>query len=120
MSPVKELFLQTQALFEYVSQSFPKEADERDRFIATIDEQLQYREQHLAKIDAMNLSELEKKLGEELVKLNKRLNKRLEEVRAEIRANITEVQKKKENARKYESPYEGTQTDGIFFDSRGV
>jgi flagellar protein FliT len=120
MSAIKELFLQTQALFELANQPFPKDDEEREQLIAKLDQGLEEREGLITKIDAATLSEPEKRLGQELVKLNKRFNERMEQIRAEIRANISEVKMKKVQARKYENPYEGPTSDGIFFDKRGV
>ncbi|KHF37829.1 hypothetical protein [Halalkalibacter okhensis] len=120
MSVVKELYLQTELLFQFVKQGLPKEDDERDLFIAEVDERLAQRDHFIVRIDSSKLSEPEKKLGEELVKLNKRLNKQLEMLRAEIRANLTDIKRKKETGRKYDNPYDGPMSDGVFFDKRGV
>lgn len=120
MSAVKELYFQTQALMDFANRPFPKNDDERDQYIAELDEKLEQRDFFIAKLDAVCLTEPEKKLGQELVKLTKRLNERLEQIRAEIRMNITEVKMKKVKSRKYENPYDGPTSDGIFFDKRGV
>ncbi|MCL7746698.1 flagellar protein [Halalkalibacter alkaliphilus] len=120
MSVVKELYIQTESLYEFAKQALPKDNDERDQFIAEVDERLAQRDHFINRIDFSKLSEAEKKLGQEILKLNKRLTERLEQIRAEIRANISDIKKKKETGLKYENPYDGPTSDGVFFDKRSV
>ncbi|MCM3714647.1 flagellar protein [Halalkalibacter oceani] len=120
MSVIKTLYLQTEALFSFVNDPFPKKDEEREAFLAELDQRLDEREKLIAQVDRSSLNEAEQKLGAELIKLNKRLMNRLEQLKQEIRMNLTELQTKKATNRKYENPYEGPGSDGIFFDKRGV
>ncbi len=120
MSAVKELYLQTKALIEFVEAPFPKGDDERDQFLAELDERLAKREPFIKQVDGQSLSEAEKQLGQELVTLNLQLTKRMEQLRMEIQGNLIQLETKKATSRKYENPYDGPSTDGIFFDKRGV
>ncbi|WP_100405447.1 flagellar protein [Bacillus solitudinis] len=120
MSVVKELYFETKALNEFAGQPFPKEDDERDAFIEKLNADIEKREGLIEQVNVDDLNDGEKKLGQEIVKLNQVLNKRLEQIHQEIRANLTQLKEKKNTGRKYENPYEGPTTDGVFFDKRGV
>ncbi|MDV2886264.1 flagellar protein [Alkalihalophilus pseudofirmus] len=120
MSLVKELYIATQSLYEHVGKPLPKEDDSRDQFIAIIDLKLEHRAALIEQIEREDLTAGEKKLGDELIKLNTKLNARLEVIKAEIQANLSELKVKKQTHRKYENPYDGPTTDGVFFDKRGV
>ncbi|GAE26538.1 flagellar protein [Halalkalibacter wakoensis JCM 9140] len=120
MSVVKDLYLKTDALFQLASQPLPKDHDERDRFIAKVDEMLAERDELIANVNSKQLTEVEKRLGQELLKLNANLQQRLAQIQAEIRANLTDIKQKRETSRKYENPFDGPTSDGVFFDKRGV
>jgi flagellar protein FliT len=120
MSVVKELYVATSSLYQFALEPLPEDEDARDQFIARIDKQLASRETLIVKIDRASLTEGEKKLGDELVKLNEKLNVRLSVIRSDIQANLTELKVKKQTGRKYENPYDGPTADGVFFDKRGV
>lgn len=120
MSAMKELYLQTESLLDYISQPLPKDDDEKDLFIATLEERLSARDEFITQVNRDSLSDNEVKLGHELMKLNEKLNTRLAQIRTEIRANITMLSIRKKNARKYENPYDGPSADGIFIDKRGI
>lgn len=120
MSVVKELYMATQSLYEHAINPLPKEDDARDQFIAMIDLKLGHRAALIEQIERGNLTAGEKKLGDELMKLNIKLNARLEVMQAEIQANLSELKVKKQTHKKYENPYEGPTTEGVFFDKRGV
>ncbi|MED1603095.1 flagellar protein [Alkalihalophilus marmarensis] len=120
MSVVKELYIATQSLYEHVEKPLPKEDDSRDQFIAIIDLKLEHRAALIEQIERENLTAGERKLGDELIKLNTKLNARLEVIQAEIQANLSELKVKKQTHKKYENPYDGPTMDGVFFDKRGV
>ncbi|TWI59963.1 flagellar protein [Halalkalibacter nanhaiisediminis] len=120
MSAVKELYLQTKELLDFINEPFPKDDDARDQYIAQLDERLVKREPFIKQVDEDSLSDAEKQLGQELIKLNQQLTKRMEQVRTEIQGNLNQLKAKKATSRKYENPYDGPSTDGVFFDKRGV
>ncbi|MCM3760677.1 flagellar protein [Alkalihalobacillus oceani] len=117
---MKDLYLLTAELVTFVKQPLPEDHDERDAFLVKLDERLQKRESLLKKLDGDSFSPAERKLGDEIIKLNGRLNERLEQIQMEIRKNLADLKEKKKTGRKYENPYDGPTSEGIFFDKRGV
>lgn len=117
MSVVKQLYLETSALVNFVDH-FPTKEEEREQFFVELDERLAKRDHLIKQIDAQSLTENEKKLGHELLKLNNHLTERMGKIRTSIRRNITELEMKKETGLKYENPYDGPSSDGIFFDTQ--
>lgn len=117
---MKDLYLQTEELVTFVKQPLSDDHDERDAFLVELDIKLQKRESLLKKIDGSELTSAERKLGNEVIKLNQQLNERLEQIQMEIRRNLADLKEKKKTGRKYENPYEGPTSEGIFFDKRGV
>ncbi|WP_062050187.1 flagellar protein FliT [Bacillus sp. JCM 19034] len=81
---------------------------------------MQKRESLLKKVDGASLSSAERKLGDEIIKLNKQLNEHLEQIQMEIKRDLASLEEKKKTGRKYENPYDGPTSEGIFFDKRGV
>ncbi|NEU30229.1 flagellar protein [bacterium LRH843] len=120
MSVMKELYLETQQLVELVMLPLSNDHDERDRFLLDLEERLAKRENLIQTARQKELSEPEKKLGVEILKLNGRLTGRMDQIRLEIQGNLTELKRKKSTGLKYEHPYDGPTADGVFFDKRGV
>lgn len=59
--------------------------EEREAFLAELDQRLDKREKLIGQVDRTSLNEAEQKLGAELIKLNKRLMNRLEQLKQGIR-----------------------------------
>lgn len=117
MSSIQHIYTQTTELLEFVQQ-FPKETEARDAFIAELNERLEQREKLIKQLENESLTEKEKALGQKLLQLNKKLTERLEQIRFTIRADISNLEKKKATGLKYENPYDGPTSDGVFFDEQ--
>ena len=121
MSGVKELYLLSKELYDHLLVPFPIDDAARDEYVDKITAVLDKRENVLTKLGTgAEFSEVEKKLGQEIVKLNNEINPKLEKLKSDIRGNIAELKAKRENGQKYENPYDGPTIDGVFFDKRGV
>ncbi len=118
MSLMKDIYLQTSTLIDFLKE-FPEGDEERDLFLGQLNQRLEERERIIKQMEGQPLSEQEKKLGHELIKLNKKLTERMEQIQTIIRANLAQLEKKKESGLKYENPYEGPTSDGVFFDQQG-
>lgn len=118
MSVVKQLYLQTKALVNLLEKPFPTDDEAREKYIEEIVNRLEERERFIQQIDRHSFSETERKLGDELYKLNKKLTKKITKRKSDIQVNIAQLKTKKKTGLKYENPYGERTVDGIFFDER--
>lgn len=119
-SVVKELHFTSQKLVEHLKKPFPKEDNKRDEFIEEIEQILKTRQSIIDKISSFQPSVEEKKLGLEIVKMNKVIEERLSFVQQKIKKDINIFKDKKLKNKKYDNPYDGPTLEGAFIDKRGV
>lgn len=116
MSVISDLHLITEDLHEHLAQPLPKDKG-REEYIETIDACLVKRETLLTELKRPE-GEKETQLANELMSMNEVVNQRLKAVQVEIRMDINQLKKRKKTGKKYENPYDGPTTDGVFFDSK--
>ncbi len=63
-------------------------------------------------------SEKEKKVGRQLLQLNKQVDELLLSQKKEIQRDINELNAKKKSSNKYTNPYESFTIDGAFYDKK--
>lgn len=117
MSYIKALYLKSKELYDHLQEALPSNEDERDVYIDKITFLLDEREVLMQEaVTRNNFSDVEKKIGEEIVKMNKSINERLELIKSQIGNDIRDLKVKKEQGQKYENPYDARTPDGVFFD----
>jgi flagellar protein FliT len=116
MTPVQNCFELTKELLGILTTLNSSEED-RDRTIERIDNFINRRERLLKDIQPP-FSEEEKKLGQQIVKMNKVIDHRLSVLREEIKRDMNGINKKKTNVKKYANPYESLQQDGVYYDKK--
>lgn len=117
MATLKELYVTTRALYDHLQEEFPGKDDARDTYITTINQLLDEREQLMQSIP-VPASDAEKKVGNEVLRLNESIQKKLQTSQQRIQTDINSLSKKKKTGRQYENPYGGPTPDGVFFDSK--
>ncbi|MEH7381332.1 flagellar protein FliT [Bacillus sp. JJ1533] len=105
----------TKELLELLEQPIPKE--NRDSFIERITSFLDLRDRAIKEI-APPYTDEEKKLGAEIVLINKIIDAKLAEIKLEIQTDLAQLKKSKATSKKYANPYQAGPADGMFFDKR--
>jgi len=114
MNPIKEFYMVTAELVQYLGEN--KEED-RDKRIDMIENLLNKREELLKQVKAP-LSQGEKALAKEAEKLNQTLVKLLEEERFQIKEDWNRLKKQEKSRNQYVNPYQSLATDGVYFDRK--
>ncbi|MBU9722276.1 MULTISPECIES: flagellar protein [Bacillaceae] len=117
MKILKAVHTLTKGLYDHLQKPMPKDEDDRDAYIETMNDMLEKREQLIPHVSRPQ-NEDEEKLGQDIVAMNKVVNQKIAAAQGLIRMDITKLQQRKETGKKYESPYEGPTADGVFFDSK--
>ena len=96
------------------------EAKDRDQTIEEVNELLAKRELLLQQMkQAEDLTEDEKRIGKQIIKLNQAVEQGLNLLFSEIKNEIQAMQKQKKFKQNYTNPYENVQlADGMFLDSK--
>ncbi|MDX8363829.1 flagellar protein FliT [Cytobacillus sp. IB215665] len=115
MSVIKELYQVTKQLFELLQTDINK--SDRDEQIERIQHLLTERTQFIEKL-APPYSTGEKRVGAEIVTLNKQIDAKLLAMKDEIKLDIAGLKKKKQSQKKYINPYNTRTVDGVFYDKR--
>ncbi|WP_240374395.1 flagellar protein [Bacillus piscicola] len=119
MALVKELFLATKALHDHVHAPLPASLEKRESYLEQLDLLLEERALLLDQLTGkQTFSEGEKRLGQEMMKMNEGINRRMTETKGTMRLDIQHLQRKKESGQRYEKPYDGPTIDGVFFDKK--
>jgi flagellar protein FliT len=114
---IESCFAITKELFGILTLPSPGEQD-REQTIERIDILIDKREGLLKDIQPP-FSEEEKKLGQQVVKMNKVIDQKLSLLREEVKRDMNGINKKKTNVKKYSNPYENMQSsDGVYYDKR--
>lgn len=114
MTLVKECYDLTRNLLQAV-QSVTTE--NRDETIETVEELLERREKLLSSIKPPFSNE-DRRLGQELVSMNREIDVKLSLIQSHIQRDINGLNKKKTSMKKYTNPYESVNFDGMFYDKR--
>ncbi|QOR66243.1 flagellar protein FliT [Cytobacillus suaedae] len=115
MSSVKALYLATKELYDLLQK--PVSNEDRESLIPKVEELLDARQSLIEQVSPP-YTDGEKKLGAEVVKLNKVVDEKLALLKQEIQLDINQLKKKKTSTNKYTNPYESVSSDGMFFDKR--
>jgi flagellar protein FliT len=115
VSSVKALYLVTKELYDLLQESISTEG--RDLLIPTIEDLLESRQRVMEQVKPP-YTDGEKKLGAEVVKLNKVIDEKLAQLKQEVQIDINQLKKTKTSTNKYTNPYESVSSDGMFFDKR--
>lgn len=117
MANLKELYMTTRALYDHLQDDLPGQDDARDTYIARVNELLDEREQMMSSL-LIPASDNEKKVGQEILRLNETIQSKLKTRQQRIQTDINTLSKKKKTGKQYENPYGGPTPDGVFFDSK--
>lgn len=115
VNPVISLYRITKELYRILSESVQQE--KRDEVIEEITGLLDEREKLILKVMAPFTDE-ERKLGTEIVQMNKLIDFKLESIKKEIQLDIANQKKRKVTTTKYVNPYQSSPSDGMFFDKK--
>lgn len=114
MNPIKQFYMNTSELVQYLEE---KQEPDRDQRIEKIQHLLNERDEALKKVKAP-LSAGEKMLVQEAQKLNEKLVKLLEEEKMSIKEDWDLLKKQQQTRQKYINPYQSLATDGVYFDKK--
>ncbi|SDO45189.1 hypothetical protein [Alkalicoccus daliensis] len=117
MTNLRELYASTRALYDHLLEDFPKEDEKRDNYIEKVNQLLDQREQLMTSLQPPSTSG-EKKVAQEIFRLNKEIQEKLKTNQQRIQTDINQLNQKKNTGRRYENPYDGPTPDGVFFDSK--
>ncbi|MGJ9384776.1 flagellar protein [Salipaludibacillus sp. CF4.18] len=115
MSAITELHTVTKALYGHLQQTMPKD-EGREEYIEVIENYLGERQPLMDKVSQP--SGAEEEFANDVVKMNKEINLKMVAIQAEIRMDLNRLKMRKQTGKKYENPYDGPTSDGIFFDSK--
>ncbi|WP_099354882.1 flagellar protein FliT [Fredinandcohnia onubensis] len=115
MNLVVRLYRITKELHGILSE--PIQQEKRDEVIEKITGLLDEREQLIPDVKAP-FTEEERKLGAEIVQMNKFIDEKLDGLKNEIQQDIAIQKKRKTSTTKYVNPYQSAPTDGMFFDKK--
>ncbi|MFV8826482.1 hypothetical protein [Alkalihalobacterium sp. APHAB7] len=116
MTSVKDLFLSTKRLLDYLEK--PMEKEERDDYIEQLQEHIDERQQLIENFNGKPQTSEEKKMAVLMVEWNKKINESLNSHLLTVRTDITQLKKQKDTGKKYENSYDHEPIDGFFFDKR--
>ncbi|CAM3889983.1 flagellar protein FliT [Alkalicoccus chagannorensis] len=117
MALIKEMYQTTYKLREQLKQPYPLSDDDRDGYIARVNELLELRQRYLDQ-GAAPETEMEQKAAREVLEMNKDVQQMLAERQQMIQQDLNKLKKKRQTGRRYENPYAGPSPDGMFFDSK--
>lgn len=115
MSAVQALYDITKQLAEQLQKNVAK--SERDSYIEQLQNILEKREDLIENVKPPYTTN-EKKLGTEIVEMNKEISMQLTKVKKEVQYDILQLKKKKSSNNKYVNPYQSLSIDGMFYDKR--
>ncbi|MGM7683376.1 flagellar protein FliT [Cytobacillus sp. Hm23] len=115
MSVVKELHEVTKQLLAFLQTDISK--SDREEQIDRIQHFLNDRTQLIEKLEPPYSND-EKRIGTEIVTLNKKIDEKLIAMKDEIKLDIASLKKKKQSQKKYINPYNAGTVDGVFYDKR--
>ena len=115
MNPVNSLYRITKELHGILSEPVPQE--KRDEVIQKITVLLDVRDQKIPNIKPPYTEE-ERKLGAEIIQMNKFIDEKMDDLKKEIQLDIANQKKRKATTTKYVNPYQSTPSDGMFFDKK--
>ncbi len=115
MSVVSELLGITKAMVELLRE--PIEKEKRDAVIEQIEEMLEKREQLLKQLPA-TLTEEEKKMGKQLLALDRETNNLLRQFKQQIQQDLKQIKQTREAVDRYDDLYDSLAIDGMFYDKR--
>ncbi|GAE31555.1 flagellar protein FliT [Halalkalibacter hemicellulosilyticus] len=120
MSVIKKNHEESQTLLTFLKTDLPEDPDKRDQFISELETKLDVREALIKQIDRPPVTDDEKELAKEIIMMNEEISELLASKNREIQRDIEQTKRKKQTGRKYDNPYDGPTSEGIFFDKRGV
>lgn len=115
MSAITELHTLTKALYNHLQQPMPTD-EGREEYIEVIENYLGERQPLMDKLSKPEGNE--KELTNDMVNMNKEINVKMVAIQGEIRMDLNRLKMRKQTGKKYENPYDGPTSDGIFFDSK--
>ncbi|MFS1517162.1 flagellar protein FliT [Bacillus sp. SCS-151] len=115
MDTVLALHNVSKQLYDILHKEITK--DERDGHIASIEELITTRQTLIDALKPPHTVE-EKRLGAEIVSINKDIDERLLQLKNTIKFDLTDIKKRKQSTNKYVNPYRSLLTDGVFYDKR--
>ncbi|OLS39031.1 hypothetical protein BTR22_05150 [Alkalihalophilus pseudofirmus] len=115
-----EIFQKSEELLNHLNNPFVSGGDEGDSYISQLENLLNERG-NLIQSNKINIVSAEdKKLAARLMEISIRIEEKVEALKNQVKFDINHMNKKKKTNRKYENPYDGPTTDGVFFDKRGI
>ncbi|WP_110112516.1 hypothetical protein [Bacillus sp. CGMCC 1.16541] len=115
MSVFQTLYDLTKSLHTHVGTT-PLE-EERDEYIARVDELLEARQALLPHIVAP-MSVEEKKQAQDMIKMNHEIDQALVIIKEHVAIDIRKLKTKKTQADRYVNPYVNVSFDGTFYDKK--
>ncbi|MFC4322481.1 hypothetical protein [Litchfieldia salsa] len=113
---VEKLYRDTKQLIQLLENPVPKE--DRDDYIANIEQMLESREQLMDKLNPPYTEE-EMRLGKELIDDQKIIDEKFKMIKSQIQTDLNQLSKTKESNNKYTNPYQSLSNgDGMFFDRK--
>ncbi|QKS72307.1 hypothetical protein FLK61_37370 [Paenalkalicoccus suaedae] len=116
MTKYTAIYKGTQELHAHLSKPMPTD-DTRDTYIETVTDMLAAREELLVGVEPPSNDD-EEVVAKEIVEMNKVIQMKLKIFQGIIQQDINKLKHRKKSGQKYENPYDGPTTDGIFFDSK--
>lgn len=89
----------------------------RDEKIELVENLLEQREELLKEIKPP-FTEIEDGFGKEIIKLNQAIDTKMKLIQGNIKRDMNGIKNKKNVSKKYTSPYESLQNDGVFYDKK--
>ena len=115
MAIINEIYKVTLNLYNHLQRPISK--NNRSDYINRIEELLEQREELITRFNG-EVTDSDKKIGNEIVKYNTFINARIENIYKEIGKDLTHIKQNKKTKKKYENPYNLATADSVFFDKK--